>query len=153
MILAAVALGISPASADTPNPNGWTVTQPTQAVPQGWTVTQPTQSDGWSVSNHADQSAPAAHVDQPQSVHTAPRSVRRQAVQSRREVRQAPTYRHRAAGSLTRRVARPAGGSRSHVVQPGDTLGGLFPGSWRRIARINGISNPDLIFPGQVINY
>lgn len=42
----------------------------------------------------------------------------------------------------------------SYTVRRGDTLSGIaqrFDLNWRRIASINQIANPDLIFPGQVI--
>lgn len=42
----------------------------------------------------------------------------------------------------------------SYTVRKGDTLSGVaarFDLNWRRIASINQISNPDLIFPGQVL--
>jgi len=40
------------------------------------------------------------------------------------------------------------------VVKPGDTLseiGQRFKRSWRALAAVNSIRNPDLIFPGQVL--
>jgi hypothetical protein len=46
------------------------------------------------------------------------------------------------------------GGSKSYTVQPGDTLRGIagkFGTSFDDIARHNGISNPDLIYPSQVL--
>lgn len=39
-----------------------------------------------------------------------------------------------------------------HVVQPGETLSILAPTNWAEVAAGNGISNPDLIFVGQVID-
>jgi LysM repeat protein len=39
----------------------------------------------------------------------------------------------------------------THVVQPGDTLSRIAPSNWREVAAANGIANPDLIFPGQVL--
>jgi LysM repeat protein len=44
---------------------------------------------------------------------------------------------------------------RQVTVQPGDTLRGIAKqvgASFEEIARINGIQNPDLIYPGQVLN-
>jgi len=41
--------------------------------------------------------------------------------------------------------------ARTHVVQPGDTLSRIAPDNWAEVAAGNGIENPDLIFPGQVI--
>jgi len=37
------------------------------------------------------------------------------------------------------------------TVQPGQYLSELFPGNWQSVAVANGISNPDLIYPGQRI--
>jgi hypothetical protein len=39
-----------------------------------------------------------------------------------------------------------------HVVQPGETLSILAPTNWAEVAAGNGISNPDLIYVGQVID-
>ena len=42
----------------------------------------------------------------------------------------------------------------TYVVQPGDTLSGIgakLGVDWRAIAQANGISNPDLIYVGQVL--
>jgi LysM repeat protein len=39
----------------------------------------------------------------------------------------------------------------THVVQRGDTLSRIAPSNWREVAAANGISNPDLIFPGQIL--
>jgi LysM repeat protein len=41
--------------------------------------------------------------------------------------------------------------SNTHVVQPGDTLFKIVGSRWAEVAAGNGIANPDLIFPGQVI--
>jgi LysM repeat protein len=41
--------------------------------------------------------------------------------------------------------------ARTHVVEPGDTLSRIAPDNWAEVAAGNGIENPDLIFPGQVI--
>lgn len=43
---------------------------------------------------------------------------------------------------------------KNYIVRPGDTLGGIagkFGTTWQNLAKINGLSNPNLIFPGQVI--
>jgi LysM repeat protein len=40
----------------------------------------------------------------------------------------------------------------THVVQPGDTLSLLAPENWREVAAGNGISNPNMIYVGQVID-
>jgi hypothetical protein len=39
----------------------------------------------------------------------------------------------------------------THVVQPGETLSGIAGSNWAAVAAANGIANPDLIFPGDVI--
>ncbi|MBN2623195.1 MAG: LysM peptidoglycan-binding domain-containing protein, partial [Acidimicrobiales bacterium] len=39
----------------------------------------------------------------------------------------------------------------THVVQPGDTLFKIAGSNWAAVAQANGIANPDLIFPGDVI--
>jgi LysM repeat protein len=41
--------------------------------------------------------------------------------------------------------------STTYVVKPGDTLSLIAPSNWRAVAAANGIPNPDLIFPGQVL--
>ncbi|HEY8525224.1 MAG TPA: transglycosylase family protein [Acidimicrobiales bacterium] len=38
-----------------------------------------------------------------------------------------------------------------HVVQPGETLSGIAGANWVAVAAANGLANPHLIFPGQVI--
>lgn len=43
---------------------------------------------------------------------------------------------------------------KTYTVQSGDTLSGIaaaYGTSWQRLAEINGIANPNLIFPGQVL--
>src|SRR6266487_2552472 len=39
-----------------------------------------------------------------------------------------------------------------HVVRPGDTLWKLVGTRWPSVAQANGLSNPDLILPGQHLN-
>jgi LysM repeat protein len=39
-----------------------------------------------------------------------------------------------------------------HVVQPGETLSGIAGPDWPAVAAANGLANPNLIFPGQVIH-
>ena len=39
-----------------------------------------------------------------------------------------------------------------HVVQPGETLSGIAGPDWPAVAAANGLTNPNLIFPGQVIS-
>jgi transglycosylase-like protein/LysM domain-containing protein len=45
-----------------------------------------------------------------------------------------------------------ASSSQDHVVQPGETLSGIAGPDWPAVAAANGLANPDLIFPGQVIH-
>lgn len=50
----------------------------------------------------------------------------------------------------------PNTGNGTYVVQKGDTLSGIasklsYPGGWQALATANGIANPNLIFPGQVL--
>ena len=48
----------------------------------------------------------------------------------------------------------PAPAARTYTVQSGDTLSGIasaYGTSWQRLADINGLSNPDVIYPGQVL--
>jgi hypothetical protein len=44
-----------------------------------------------------------------------------------------------------------ASASEIHIVQPGETLSGIAGSNWAEVAAANGISNPDLIFPGEAI--
>jgi len=39
----------------------------------------------------------------------------------------------------------------THVVKSGETLSGIVGSDWAAVAAANGIDNPNLIFPGQVI--
>lgn len=55
----------------------------------------------------------------------------------------------------TKPIPAPVGNG-TYVVQSGDTLSGIAqklstPGGWQRIAADNGITNPNLIYPGQVL--
>nr|WP_231287976.1 LysM domain-containing protein [Scardovia inopinata] len=46
------------------------------------------------------------------------------------------------------------GGTRIHVVRSGETLSGIFGASgWQRVAQLNGLRNPNLIYPGQQLRY
>lgn len=48
----------------------------------------------------------------------------------------------------------PAPAAQTYTVQPGDTLSGIasaYGTSWQRLADINGLGNPDMIYPGQVL--
>ncbi len=50
-------------------------------------------------------------------------------------------------------AAGEAGGGQSYTVVSGDTLSGIgarFGVDWHKIAEINHVENPDLIYPGQV---
>lgn len=56
--------------------------------------------------------------------------------------------------------AAPSVGSRSsarsvrtYTVRRGDSLWKVFGGDWKRVASLNGLSNPGLIYPGQVLRY
>lgn len=52
------------------------------------------------------------------------------------------------------KVNQLAGAARTYTVQAGDTLSGIaskFGTSWQALAAKNGLSNPNLIYPGQVL--
>lgn len=62
----------------------------------------------------------------------------------------------RAASSSTSRASSSStAGSSSYTVRPGDTLSQIArrhgDGDWRRLARLNGLANPNRIFVGQVV--
>lgn len=42
---------------------------------------------------------------------------------------------------------------RVHVVVSGESLWSIFGADWGRVARINGLANPSLIYPGQTLRY
>lgn len=42
---------------------------------------------------------------------------------------------------------------RAYTVRRGDSLWKVFGGDWKRVASLNGLSNPGLIYPGQVLRY
>lgn len=46
----------------------------------------------------------------------------------------------------------PPAPSCSYVVQSGDTLSGIVGADWPSVAAANGLSDPNLIYPGQVLN-
>lgn len=51
-------------------------------------------------------------------------------------------------------IAQPAPPAQSYTVKAGDTLSGIaqrYGTTYQELARINGIANPNLIYPGQVI--
>lgn len=49
-------------------------------------------------------------------------------------------------------VARP-NVARTYTVVPGDSLWSVFGSDWARVASLNGLSNPSLIYPGQILRY
>lgn len=49
-------------------------------------------------------------------------------------------------------AARPDA-TRTHTVVPGESLWTIFGGDWARVASLNGLSNPSLIYPGQILRY
>lgn len=49
-------------------------------------------------------------------------------------------------------VARPDT-ARMHMVVSGESLWSIFGGDWARVAELNGLSNPSLIYPGQILRY
>lgn len=42
---------------------------------------------------------------------------------------------------------------RMHTVAAGESLWSIFGGDWARVASLNGLSNPSLIYPGQILKY
>lgn len=46
-----------------------------------------------------------------------------------------------------------SGAARTHVVVSGESLYSIFGGDWARVASLNGLSNPSLIYPGQILRY
>ena len=50
----------------------------------------------------------------------------------------------------------PAPAARVYTVRSGDTLSGIagrLGTSWQHLARVNGLRNPNLIYPGQKLKY
>lgn len=43
--------------------------------------------------------------------------------------------------------------ARTHTVVPGESLWSIFGVDWARVAALNGLSNPSLIYPGQILRY
>lgn len=43
--------------------------------------------------------------------------------------------------------------ARIHTVTPGESLWSIFGADWARVAALNGLANPSLIYPGQVLRY
>ena len=50
-------------------------------------------------------------------------------------------------------VATRSNVARTHTVAPGESLWSIFGGDWARVASLNGLSNPNLIYPGQILRY
>ena len=50
-------------------------------------------------------------------------------------------------------VATRSNVARAHTVAPGESLWSIFGGDWARVASLNGLSNPSLIYPGQILRY
>ena len=45
-------------------------------------------------------------------------------------------------------------GGHVYVVKSGETLSGIFGANgWQRVAQLNNLSNPNLIYPGQRLRY
>lgn len=42
---------------------------------------------------------------------------------------------------------------RTHTVAAGESLWSIFGADWARVAALNGLSNPSLIYPGQILRY
>lgn len=42
---------------------------------------------------------------------------------------------------------------RTYTVAVGESLWSIFGGDWARVASLNGLSNPSLIYPGQILRY
>lgn len=47
----------------------------------------------------------------------------------------------------------PESAARTHTVVPGESLWAIFGADWARVAALNGLSNPSLIYPGQILRY
>lgn len=43
--------------------------------------------------------------------------------------------------------------ARTHTVVSGESLWSIFGSDWARVASLNGLSNPSLIYPGQILRY
>lgn len=43
--------------------------------------------------------------------------------------------------------------ARTHMVVSGESLWSIFGSDWTRVASLNGLSNPSLIYPGQILRY
>lgn len=61
------------------------------------------------------------------------------------------TYRGTATSTSSGSIAT---GGRVHIVKSGETLSGIFGANgWRRVAQLNNLANPNLIYPGQQLRY
>lgn len=47
----------------------------------------------------------------------------------------------------------PESAERTHTVVSGESLWAIFGADWARVAALNGLSNPSLIYPGQILRY
>lgn len=47
----------------------------------------------------------------------------------------------------------PESAERTHTVVSGESLWTIFGSDWARVAALNGLSNPSLIYPGQILRY
>lgn len=47
----------------------------------------------------------------------------------------------------------PESVERTHTVVSGESLWAIFGADWARVAALNGLSNPSLIYPGQILRY
>nr|DAO55175.1 MAG TPA: hypothetical protein [Bacteriophage sp.] len=43
--------------------------------------------------------------------------------------------------------------ARTHTVAAGESLWSIFGADWSRVASLNGLANPSLIYPGQILKY
>ena len=60
------------------------------------------------------------------------------------------TYR----GTPTAVSGSAATGGRLHIVKRSETLIGIFGANgWQRVAQLNNLANPNLIYPGQRLRY
>ena len=50
-------------------------------------------------------------------------------------------------------VAAQSNVARTYTVVSGDNLWAVFGSDWARVASLNGLSNPSLIYPGQILRY
>jgi len=61
------------------------------------------------------------------------------------------TYRGTATSTSSGSIAT---GGRVHIVKSGETLSGIFGANgWQRVAQLNNLANPNLIYPGQQLRY